>query len=80
VNQTFRQRRWFSDLALNKTESSQHGIANGTTEKAKGATRATAGKVTDDKKSQTEGKSDKAKGFAYNAAGDIKDAVKQSNK
>jgi uncharacterized protein YjbJ (UPF0337 family) len=33
-----------------------------------------AGKVTDDKKLQTEGKFEKA------VAGDIKDAVKQSNK
>jgi uncharacterized protein YjbJ (UPF0337 family) len=40
----------------------------------------TAGKVTDDKKLQTEGKFDKAKGSAHNVAGDIKDAVKQSNK
>jgi uncharacterized protein YjbJ (UPF0337 family) len=40
----------------------------------------TAGKVTGDKKLQTEGKFDKAKGSAHNVAGDIKDAVKQSNK
>jgi uncharacterized protein YjbJ (UPF0337 family) len=52
----------------------------GTAEKAKGAIKDTAGKVTDDKKLQTEGKFDKAKGSAHNLAGDIKDAVKQSNK
>jgi uncharacterized protein YjbJ (UPF0337 family) len=52
----------------------------GTAEKAKGAIKDTAGKVTDDKKLQTEGKFDKAKGSAHNVAGDIKDAVKQSNK
>ena len=51
-----------------------------TAEKAKGAIKDTAGKVTDDKKLQTEGKFDKAKGSAHNVAGDIKDAVKQSNK
>ena len=52
----------------------------GTAEKAKGAIKDTAGKVTDDKKLQTEGKFRKAKGSAHNLAGDIKDAVKQSNK
>jgi uncharacterized protein YjbJ (UPF0337 family) len=52
----------------------------GIAEKAKGAIQDTAGKVTDDKKLQTEGKFDKAKGSAHNVAGDIKDAVKQSNK
>jgi uncharacterized protein YjbJ (UPF0337 family) len=52
----------------------------GTAEGAKGAIKDTAGKVTDDKKLQTEGKFDKAKGSAHNVAGDIKDAVKQSNK
>jgi uncharacterized protein YjbJ (UPF0337 family) len=51
----------------------------GAAEKAKGAIKDTAGKVTDDKKLQTEGKFDKAKGSAHNVAGDIKDAVKQSN-
>lgn len=52
----------------------------GTAEKAKGAIKDTAGKVTGDKKLQTEGKFDKAKGSAHNIAGDIKDALKQSNK
>jgi uncharacterized protein YjbJ (UPF0337 family) len=52
----------------------------GTADRAKGAIKDTAGKVTDDKKLQTEGKFDKAKGSAHNVAGDIKDAVKQSNK
>ena len=52
----------------------------GTAERAKGAIKDTAGKVTDDKKLQTEGEFDKAKGSAHNVAGDIKDAVKQSNK
>jgi uncharacterized protein YjbJ (UPF0337 family) len=37
--------------------------------KAKGAIK-DAGKVTDDKKLQTEGKFDKAKGSAHNVAGD----------
>ena len=48
----------------------------GAAEKAKSAIKDPAGKVTDDKKLQTEGKFDKAKGSAHNVAGDIKDAVK----
>jgi uncharacterized protein YjbJ (UPF0337 family) len=39
---------------------------------------ASAGKITGDKKLQSEGKFDKAKGSAHNVAGDIKDAVKQT--
>jgi uncharacterized protein YjbJ (UPF0337 family) len=50
----------------------------GIAEKAKGAVKDTAGKITGDKKLQSEGKFDKAKGSAHNVAGDIKDAVKQS--
>lgn len=50
----------------------------GIAEKAKGAVEDTAGKITGDKKLQSEGKFDKAKGSAHNVAGDIKDAVKQS--
>jgi uncharacterized protein YjbJ (UPF0337 family) len=47
----------------------------GTAEKAKGAIKDTAGKVTGDKKLQSEGKLDKAKGSAHNVAGNVKDAV-----
>jgi uncharacterized protein YjbJ (UPF0337 family) len=50
----------------------------GTAEKAKGAIKDTAGKITGDKKLQSEGKLDKAKGAAHNAAGDVKDAVRKS--
>ena len=52
----------------------------GTAEKAKGAIKDTAGKITDDEKLQTEGKFDKAKGSAHNVAGDVKDAVKETSK
>jgi uncharacterized protein YjbJ (UPF0337 family) len=45
----------------------------------KGTIKDTAGKVTDDKKLQTEGKFDKAKGSAHKVAGDVKDAVKQGD-
>ena len=51
----------------------------GTAEKAKGAIKDTVGKVTGDKKLQTEGKLDKAKGSAHKVAGDVKETVKHSN-
>jgi uncharacterized protein YjbJ (UPF0337 family) len=49
----------------------------GTADKAKGAIKDTAGKITGDKEMQSEGKLDKAKGSAHNAAGDVKDAVRK---
>ena len=52
----------------------------GTADKAKGAIKDTAGKVTGDKELQSEGKMDKAKGDAHNVAGDLKDAVKNATK
>jgi uncharacterized protein YjbJ (UPF0337 family) len=50
----------------------------GAADKAKGAIKDTAGKVTGDKKLQTEGKIDKAMGSAHNAAGDVKDAIRKA--
>jgi uncharacterized protein YjbJ (UPF0337 family) len=50
----------------------------GTTEKAKGAIKEAAGKMTGDEKLRAEGKLDKAKGAAHKAAGDIKEAVKET--
>ena len=52
----------------------------GTAEKAKDVIKDTAGKVTGDKKLQSEGKFEKAKGSVHKVAGDIKDAMKESNK
>jgi uncharacterized protein YjbJ (UPF0337 family) len=52
----------------------------GTADKVKGQIKDTAGKVTGDKKLQSEGKFDKAKGSAHNIVGDLKDAVKETNK
>ncbi len=52
----------------------------GAADKAKGAIKDTAGKVTGDKELQSEGKMDKAKGDLHNAAGDVKDAVKHATK
>ena len=51
----------------------------GTVDKAKGAIKETAGKVTGDKKLESEGKLDKAEGSAHKITGDVKDAVKHSN-
>jgi uncharacterized protein YjbJ (UPF0337 family) len=52
----------------------------GAFDKAKGAIKDAAGKVTGDKELQTEGKLDKAKGAAHNAAGDVKDALRNAAK
>ena len=48
----------------------------GAADKAKGAIKEGAGKLTGDKDLETEGKIDKAKGSVHNAAGDVKDAAR----
>ena len=50
----------------------------GAADKAKRAIKDAAGKVTGDRKLQTEGKIDKAKGAAHNVAGDVKDAARKA--
>jgi len=50
----------------------------GVADKAKGAVKEGAGKITGDKKLQSEGKADKAKGAAHKAAGDVKDAARDA--
>jgi uncharacterized protein YjbJ (UPF0337 family) len=52
----------------------------GAADKAKGAIKDTAGKLTGDKKLQSEGKLDKAKGAVHNAAGTVKDAARALTK
>jgi len=52
----------------------------GAADKAKGAIKDAAGKLTGDKELQAEGKLDKAKGAAHNIAGDVKDAVRDTAK
>jgi len=52
----------------------------GAADKAKGAIKETAGKLTGDKKLESEGKVDKAKGDLHNVAGDVKDAVRNASK
>ena len=48
----------------------------GAADKAKGAIKETAGKVSGDKELESEGKVDKAKGVLHNAAGNVKDAAR----
>ena len=50
----------------------------GAGDKAKGAIKDVGGKVTGDKKLESEGKMDKAKGDLHNAAGDVKDAFRKA--
>jgi uncharacterized protein YjbJ (UPF0337 family) len=52
----------------------------GSADKAKGAIKDAAGKLTGDKELEAEGKFDKAKGAAHNAVGDIKDAARDATK
>jgi uncharacterized protein YjbJ (UPF0337 family) len=51
----------------------------GAADKAEGAIKETAGKMTGDKDLQAEGKMDKAKGVMHNAVGDVKDAAKRAS-
>ena len=50
----------------------------GAVDKAKGAVKEAAGKLTGDAKLQAEGKIDKAKGAAHNAVGNAKDAARDA--
>ena len=52
----------------------------GAADKAKGAVKDAAGKVSGDKQMQAEGKTDKAKGAAHQAVGDVKDAARRADK
>jgi uncharacterized protein YjbJ (UPF0337 family) len=52
----------------------------GAADKAKGAVKDTAGKLTGDKQMQSEGKLDKAKGAAHEVAGNVKDAFRKATK
>jgi uncharacterized protein YjbJ (UPF0337 family) len=50
----------------------------GAADKAKGAIKEGAGKLSGDKDMEIEGKIDKAKGSVHNAAGDVKDAARDA--
>ncbi|WP_036007753.1 CsbD family protein [Bradyrhizobium yuanmingense] len=51
----------------------------GTADKAKGAIKEGAGKLTGDKDLEAEGEMDKAKGSAHNVAGNVKDAARDAS-
>ena len=52
----------------------------GAADKASGAAKEAAGKLTGNKKLEAEGKIDKAKGAARDFIGDVKDAAKRTDK
>jgi uncharacterized protein YjbJ (UPF0337 family) len=52
----------------------------GSVDQAKGAIKAGAGKITGDKKLETEGHLDKAKGKVESAVGGVKDAVREQDR
>jgi uncharacterized protein YjbJ (UPF0337 family) len=64
-----RQRK-YQDTAMDKDR------IKGSAEQAKGAMKATAGKIFGDKKLETEGRTEKAAGKVQNAIGGLKDAVR----
>jgi uncharacterized protein YjbJ (UPF0337 family) len=64
-------------VSVENTMDREH--IKGATDKAKGAIKETAGKMTGDEKLRTEGKLDKAKGAAHKAAGDMKEAARQGS-
>ena len=71
-------KRYLLTIQMEKNMDREH--IKGAADKAKGAIKDTAGKLTGDKKLQSEGKLDKAKGAAHDAAGNVKDAVRNLTK
>jgi uncharacterized protein YjbJ (UPF0337 family) len=61
-----------------KEEAMDKEHIKGAADKAKGAVKDAAGKLTGDKQMQAEGKIDKAKGAAREALGDVKDAARRA--
>ena len=55
-------------------------MSSSTTDKIKGAVKETTGKVTGDKKLETEGKADKLKGDVKGAVRDVADAATSADK
>ena len=62
-------------VSVENTMDREH--IKGATDKAKGAIKETAGKMTGDEKLRAEGKLDRAKGAAQKVAGDMKEATHQ---
>ncbi|WP_441253869.1 CsbD family protein [Bradyrhizobium sp. 613_E4_N2_2] len=81
-----RQRRWRNHCATlllvylptAKDTIMDREHVKGAADKAKGAIKEGAGKLTGDKDLEAEGKIDKAKGSAHNAVGDVKDAARDA--
>jgi uncharacterized protein YjbJ (UPF0337 family) len=71
-------RRFPSNLQKERHMDREH--VRGVADKAKGTIKETAGKVSGDRKLESEGKVDKAKGDIHNAAGDVKDAARKLSK
>jgi len=70
--------RYLLTIHTEKAMDREH--IKGAADKAKGAIKDTAGKLTGDKKLESEGKLDKAKGAAHNAVGNVKDAARDLTK
>jgi uncharacterized protein YjbJ (UPF0337 family) len=68
----------FSIIPAKRRTDVDREHVKGAADKVKGAIKDTAGKLTGDKKLQTEGKIDKAKGAAHKVAGDVRDAVRHA--
>jgi uncharacterized protein YjbJ (UPF0337 family) len=60
---------------MNRTPEGD-GVMAGTTDKAKGVVKEGAGKVTGDKRMESEGKADRAKGEVKDAAHEVKESSK----
>ena len=65
-------------ISTRKDNAMDREHVKGAADKAKGAIKEGAGKLTGDKSMEAEGKMDKAKGAAHNAAGDVKDAARDA--
>jgi uncharacterized protein YjbJ (UPF0337 family) len=66
------------DESMNRTPEGEKeiGVMAGTTDKAKGMVKEGAGKVTGDKRMESEGKADRAKGEVKDAANQAKESAK----
>jgi uncharacterized protein YjbJ (UPF0337 family) len=70
--------RYLGDTTTSGIEPMDREHVKGAADKAKGAIKDAAGKLTGDAKLQAEGKFDKAKGEAHNIAGNVKDAARDA--
>jgi uncharacterized protein YjbJ (UPF0337 family) len=68
---------FYRRIQLRRTSMDKEHV-KGAADKAKGAIKDAAGKMTGDHELQAEGKMDKAKGAAHSAVGDAKDAVRKA--